>query len=144
MSVLLVVAEAIQDNAGLMVVLLVVVDVVLGVVVEVALIEEMDVVIVVVIMVSDVVVLTLVEVLDVTSSLVVFGKVVKLALVVGVLVITEDVVAVLEEDSAQRAVKVSSHVVFPGQLLQGSSTLSILLYAFITPQKKTLRSKNRL
>ena len=59
-------------------------------------------------MVSDVVVLTPVEVFDVISSLVVFGKVVKLSLVVvslsGVLMITEGVVAVLEEDSAQRAV----------------------------------------
>jgi len=131
LSVLLVVAEAIQDNAGLMVVLLVVVDVdvVLGVVVEVALFEEMDVVIVVVIMGSDVVVMKPVEVLDVIS-LVVFGKVVKLSLVVvslsGALMITEGVVAVLDEDSAQRAVKVSSHVVFCGQLLQGSPTLYIL------------------
>ena len=99
-------------------------------------------------MVSDVVVLTPVEVFDVISSLVVFGKVVKLSLVVvslsGALMITVGVVAVLEEDSAQRAVKVSSQVVFPGQLLQGSSTLSNLLYAFITPQKTTLRSKKRL
>ena len=150
MSVLLVVAEAIQDNAGLMVVLLVVVDVdvVLGVVVEVALIEEMDVEIVVVIMGSDVVVMTPVEVLDVISSLVVFGKVVKLSLVVvslsGALMITEGVVAVLGEDSPQRAVKVSSHVVFPGQLLQGSPTLSNLFYVLIIPQKTTLRSKKRL
>ena len=73
------------------------------------------------------------------------GKVVKLALVVaslsGALMIAEDVVSVLEEDSAQRAEKVSSHVVFCGQLLQGSPTLRNLLYALITPQKTTLRSK---
>ena len=115
-------------------------DVVLGVVVKVSLIIEMDVVIVVLIMLPDVVVMTLVEGLDDTSSLVVFGKVVKLALVVvslsGVLVITEGVVALLEEDSAQRAVKVSSHVVFCGQLLQGSSTLNNLLYALITTRKQ--------
>ena len=125
-----------------------VVDAVLGVVVEVALVVEIDVVIVVVIMVIDVVVMTLVEVLDATSSREVFGKLVKLEIVVvslsGVLMITEGVVAVLEEDSAQRAVKVSSHVVFPGQLLQGSPTLSNLLYALITPQKTTLRSNKRL
>ena len=125
-----------------------VVDAVLGVVVEVALVVEIDVVIVVVIMVIDVVVMTLVEVLDATSSREVFGKLVKLEIVVvslsGVLMITEGVVAVLEEDSAQRAVKVSSHVVFPGQLLQGSPTLSNLLYALITQQKTTLRSKKRL
>ena len=75
------------------------------------------------------------------------GKVVKLALVVaslsGALMIAEDIVAVLEEDSAQRAIKVSSHVVFPGQLLQGSPTLSNLLCALITTQKTTLRSKKR-
>ena len=84
----------------------VVVDAVLGVVVEVALVVEIDVVIVVVIMVIDVVVMTLVEVLDATSSREVFGKLVKLEIVVvslsGVLMITEGVVAVLEEDSAQR------------------------------------------
>ena len=57
-------------------------NVVLGVVVKVSLIIEMDVLIVVLIMLPDVVVMTLVEVLDVTSSLVVFCKVVKLALVV--------------------------------------------------------------
>ena len=117
-----------------------VVDAVLGVVVEVALVVEIDVVIVVVIMVIDVVVMTLVEVLDATSSREVFGKLVKLEIVVvslsGVLMITEGVVAVLEEDSAQRAVKVSS--------LQGSPTLSNLLYALITPQKTTLRSNKRL
>ena len=108
------------------------------VVIEVALIVEMYEVMVVVIMVS----------WCHASSLGVFGKVVRLALVVvslsGVLMITEGVVAVLEEDSAQRAVKVSSHVVFPGQLLQGSPTLSNLLYALITQQKTTLRSKKRL
>ena len=67
------------------------------VVIEVALIVEMYEVMVVVIMVS----------WCHASSLGVFGKVVKLALVVvslsGVLMITEGVVAVLEEDSAQRA-----------------------------------------
>ena len=108
------------------------------VVIEVALIVEMYEVMVVVIMVS----------WCHASSLGVFGKVVRPALVVvslsGVLMITEGVVAVLEEDSAQRAVKVSSHVVFPGQLLQGSPTLSNLLYALITPQKTTLRSNKRL
>ena len=66
------------------------------VVIEVALIVEMYEVMVVVIMVS----------WCHASSLGVFGKVVRLALVVvslsGVLMITEGVVAVLEEDSAQR------------------------------------------
>ena len=73
-----------------------VVDAVLGVVVEVAPVVEMYEVIVVVIMVS----------WCHASSLGVLGRVVKLALVVvslsGVLMITEGVVAVLEEDSAQR------------------------------------------
>ena len=111
----------------LMVVVLVVVDVVLSVEVEVALIVDMYVVIVVVITDHGVI-----------MSCFVFGKVVKLALVLasGVLMITGDVVAALEEDSAQRAVKVSSHVVFPGQLLQGSPTLNNLLCALITPQKQ--------
>ena len=111
----------------LTVVVIVVVGVVLSVEVEVALIVDMYVVIVVVI--TD---------YGVIMSCFVFGKEVKLALVLasGVLMITEDVVVVLEEDSAQRAVKVSSHVVFPGQSLQGSSTLSNLLCALITTQKQ--------
>ena len=111
----------------MMVVVLVVVDVVLSVEVEVALIVDMYVVIVVVITDHGVI-----------MSCFVFGKEVKLALVLasGVLMITEDVVVVLEEDSAQRAVKVSSHVVFPGQLLQESPTLSNLLCALITTQKQ--------
>ena len=105
------------------------------VVIEVALIVEMYEVMVVVIMVS----------WCHASSLGVFGKVVRLALVVvslsGVLMITEGVVAVLEEDSAQRAVKVSSHVVFPGQLLQGSSTLFIVCVDNTTENNSEVQQK---